>query len=184
VPQELARGPAPGSRLVRYGPGSGPCFSNNPDAPSATGEPARRSGRLGSNFGSPAWPTRPAATRVCCPYGSRAYGSNAGVAHSDNQEEKVPCSSGTCGGNSAASSVPKSKGTSIGKPGETTEENPAGRRLRPEKKEEEFSANPSKKNQGKKILFLATGFESVRFHRWHSVWCLSCLSWLQLQFSG
>jgi hypothetical protein len=99
-------------------------------------------------------------------YGSRAYGSNAGVGHSGNREEKVPCSSGTCVGSSAASSVPKSKGTSIGRPSQTTEENPAGRRLRPEKKEEESSANLSKKTQRKKILFLATRFASVRFHRW------------------
>jgi hypothetical protein len=88
------------------------------------------------------------------------------VDHSDNREEKVPCSSGTCIGSSAASSVPKSKGTSIGRPSETTEENPAGRRLRPEKKEEEFSANLSKKTQRKKIPFQTAGFVSLPLRRW------------------
>lgn len=167
VPQELAQGSAPGSRLVRYGPGSGPCFSNSTDALSATCELARRSGRPGNIFASPAWPTRPVASRVCWPCGSRVYGNNAGVDHSDNREEKVPCSSGTCVGSSAASSVPKSKGTSIGRPSETMEENPAGRKLRPEKKEEEFSANLLKKTQRKKIPFLVTRFASVRFHQLH-----------------
>jgi hypothetical protein len=49
--------------------------------------------------------------------------------------------------------VPKSKGTSIGQRRETGEENPAGRRLRGVKKEEEFSVNLSKKIQRKKIPF-------------------------------
>ena len=50
----------------------------------------------------------------------------------------------------------------------TTEENPAGRKLRPKKKEEEFSANLSKKTQRKKIPFLATRFASLPFRRWQS----------------
>ena len=166
-PQKLAQGSAQGSRLVRYAAGSERCSSSSRDAPSASREPARRSWHPGNSCGSPAWPTRPAATRVGWPCGSRIYGSNAGVAHSDNWEEKVPCSSGTCVGNSAASSVPRSKGTSIGRPSETTEENPAGTKFRPEKKEEEFSANLSKKIPRKKIHFLATGFASIRFYRWH-----------------
>jgi hypothetical protein len=52
-----------------------------------------------------------------------------------------------------ASSVPKSKGTSIGKRSEQAERNPPGRRLRTAKKEEGFSANLSKKIHRKKILF-------------------------------
>jgi hypothetical protein len=53
----------------------------------------------------------------------------------------------------AASSIQKSKGTIIGEQGGTVEENPATRRIRAEKKEEEFSANLSKKIQRKKIPF-------------------------------
>jgi hypothetical protein len=62
--------------------------------------------------------------------------------------------------------VPNAKGTSIGKPQEPTEENPAGRRLRCEKKEEESSANLSKKIHPKKILFLTVRFASIPFQRW------------------
>jgi hypothetical protein len=53
----------------------------------------------------------------------------------------------------AASSVPKSKGTSIGNRREPEEENPAARKIRGEKKKEEFSANLSKKIHRKKIPF-------------------------------
>ena len=41
----------------------------------------------------------------------------------------------------------------MGKRSETREENPAARKIRAEKKEEEFSANPSKKIHWKKIPF-------------------------------
>jgi hypothetical protein len=47
----------------------------------------------------------------------------------------------------------KIKGTSIGKRRETEEENPAARKVRKTKKEEEFLANRSKKIQRKKIPF-------------------------------
>jgi len=62
-----------------------------------------------------------------------------------------------------ASSVPNSKGTTIGKRSEPPEENPAATKLRPEKKEEEFSANPSKKTQQKKIPFQTVSFASIPF---------------------
>ena len=55
------------------------------------------------------------------------------------------------------------KETSIGRPSQKTEENPAGRRLRPEKKEEDFSANLSKKIQRKKIPFQTGSFASIPF---------------------
>ena len=45
------------------------------------------------------------------------------------------------------------KGTSIGNWSRRTEENPAARKVRAEKKEEEFSANRSKKIHWKKIPF-------------------------------
>jgi hypothetical protein len=61
-----------------------------------------------------------------------------------------------------ASSVPKSKGTTIGKPAEPTEENPAGTRFRTAKKEEEISANLLKKIQAKKIPFQIVSFASIR----------------------
>jgi len=64
-----------------------------------------------------------------------------------------------------ASSVPKSKGTSIGKPTESAERNPPGRRLKPEKKEEEFAVNLSKKSHGQEDPFLAARFVSVQFRR-------------------
>lgn len=141
------------SRLVRYAAGIGSCFSNSPDAPSASREPARSSSHPGSNFGSPAWPTKLAANRACELYGTRALGNSTGVEHSDNQEEKVPCSSDICVGLAAASSVPKSGGTSIRNRRNQVEENPPGRKLSTEKKEENFSENVSKKRPAKKIQF-------------------------------
>ena len=120
LPQEFA----PSSRLVRYAVGNGPCFSNSPDAPSASCEPARHSSHPGNNFGSPAWLTRLAAIGACSLYGNRVLGNSTGVASCDNREEKVPYSSGTCPGFLLASSVPKSKGTSIGNRCREAEENP------------------------------------------------------------
>ena len=154
------------SHLVRYDGYSGPCFSSSPDAPSASCEHARRSCHPGSNFGSPVWPAKLAATRACGLYGSRPFGNSIGVARSDNREEKVPCSSDICVGFAAASSVPKSGGTSIGNRGNKAEENPPGRRLTPAKKEEKFSANASKKMPANKIQFQTGDFDPFLFHRW------------------
>jgi len=53
----------------------------------------------------------------------------------------------------AASSVPKSKGTKIRKARKPEEENPAPRKIKTQKKEEELSANPAKNIHRKKILF-------------------------------
>jgi hypothetical protein len=153
------------SRPVRYAAGIGPRFSSSPDVPSASCEPARRSSHPGSNFGSPVWPAKLAATRACALYGTRALGHSTGVEHSDNQEEKVPCSSDICVGLAAASSVPKSGGTSIGKRKNRAEENPLGRKLITEKKEEDFSANAAKKMPTKKIQFQTGSFDPLRFHR-------------------
>jgi hypothetical protein len=88
------------------------------------------------------------------------------VLHPGNREEKVPCSASTPGGVGAASSVPKSNGTKLGKAREPEEENPAPRIIKTEKKEEKLSANPAKKIHQKKIhsqppvlysFYLATG---------------------------
>ncbi len=147
----MRQAPASGSRLVRYGADNGPCFSSSPDGPSASCGPARRSSHPGNNFGSPVWPTRPAATHACALYGNQVLSNSTGVAHCGNREEKVPCSSGTYVGLSAASSVPKLKGTSIGNRCAETEENPPARRLSAAKKEEDFSANRLKKIHQKKI---------------------------------
>jgi hypothetical protein len=73
------------------------------------------------------------------------------VLHPGNREEKDPCSASTSGGVGAASSVPKSNGTKLGKAREPEEENPAPRTIKTEKKEEKLSANPSKKIHRKKI---------------------------------
>jgi hypothetical protein len=62
-----------------------------------------------------------------------------------------------------ASSVPKSKETSIQKRSEAGEENRIARRLKPEKKEEESSVNHSKKIHRKKIPFLITSSASIPF---------------------
>jgi hypothetical protein len=66
----------------------------------------------------------------------------------------------------AASSVPKSKGTIIGKRSEQAEEDPPARRLRTAKKEEEPSANRSKNIQRKKIHFQTGNFAPIPFRRW------------------
>jgi hypothetical protein len=50
-----------------------------------------------------------------------------------------------------ASSVPKSKGTTLEKAREPEEENPAPRKIKTEKKEEEISENLAKKTHRKKI---------------------------------
>jgi hypothetical protein len=68
-----------------------------------------------------------------------------------------------------ASSVPKSKGTTIPNRSEQAEENPPARRLKRAKKEEEFSANPSKKIQRKKIQFHIGSFASIPPRRWQGV---------------
>jgi len=65
--------------------------------------------------------------------------------------------------------VPQATGTNTRRRRETTQENPTGRRLRSEKKEEEFSANPSKKIQRKKIPFQIVSVASVPFQRWQ-IW--------------
>jgi hypothetical protein len=52
-----------------------------------------------------------------------------------------------------ASSVPKLKGTKPGKESEPKEENPTARKVKTEKKEENFSTNPAKKIHWKKIQF-------------------------------
>jgi hypothetical protein len=49
------------------------------------------------------------------------------------------------------------------------EENPPDRKLRPAKKEEDFSANALKKMPAKKIPFQIAGFDPFPFHRWQSV---------------
>ena len=85
---------------------------------------------------------------------------------SGNRGEKVLCSLDTWVGISAASSVPKSKGTSIRPRRETAKENPAGRRLRVVKKEEDFSANPPKKTRRKKIPFQTVSFASIPLRSW------------------
>src|SRR5260370_1692257 len=105
------------------------------------------------------------------PCDTRVLSNSTGVAHSDNRQEKVPCSSGTCVGLSAASWVPKSKGTIIGNRCEEAEENPPGRRLRTAKKEEEFSENPAKKIQRKKIPFQIGSFASIPSRRRHAPLC-------------
>jgi len=64
-----------------------------------------------------------------------------------------------------ASSVPKSGRTNIGKRSKRAEENPPGRRLTPAKKEEDFSANVSKKRPAKKIHFQTGDFDPVLFRR-------------------
>jgi hypothetical protein len=48
------------------------------------------------------------------------------------------------------------------------EENPPARKLKPAKKEEDFSADASKKRPAKKIQFLTGDFDPLRFHCWHS----------------
>jgi len=50
---------------------------------------------------------------------------------------------------------------------ESAERNPPGRRLKPEKKEEEFAVNLSKKSHGEEDPFLAARFVSVQFRRRH-----------------
>ena len=57
---------------------------------------------------------------------------------------------------------------SIGNRKNQTEENPPGRKLKPAKKEEDFSANTSKKMPVKKIQFQAVDFDPLPFHRWHT----------------
>jgi hypothetical protein len=52
-----------------------------------------------------------------------------------------------------ASSVPKLKGTKPGKESEPEEENPTGRKVKTEKKEENFLTNPANKIHWKKIPF-------------------------------
>lgn len=153
------------SRLVRYAAYSGSCFSSRLGGPFASYEPARRFSHPGSNFGSLVWPAKLAATRTCGLYGTRALGSSIGVERSDNREEKVPCSVGSCVGLAAASSGSKSGATSIGNRKNQSEENPPGRTLTPAKKEEDFSANASKKMPAKKIQFQTGSFDLLPFYR-------------------
>ena len=155
------------SRLVRYAAYSGPCSSSSPGAPSASCEPARRSSHPGSKFGSPVWPAKLAATRACGLYGSQPFGNSIGVERSDNREEKVPCSVGSCVGLAAASSGSKVRRNQYRNRKNQAEENPPGRRLTKAKKEEDFSANGSKKRPAKKIQFQTGGFDPFLFHRWH-----------------
>jgi hypothetical protein len=49
------------------------------------------------------------------------------------------------------------------------EENPPERKLKPAKKEEDFSMNASKKMPAKKIQFLTGDFDPVPFHHWHQL---------------
>jgi len=50
------------------------------------------------------------------------------------------------------------------------EENPPARKLKPAKKEEDFSADASKKRPAKKIQFLTGDFDPLRFHCWQPRW--------------
>jgi hypothetical protein len=52
-----------------------------------------------------------------------------------------------------ASLVPKLKGTKLGKESGPEKENPAARKVKTEKKEENSSTNPAKKIHRKKIYF-------------------------------
>ena len=163
VRQEVARS----RRLVRYAADSGPCSSNNQDAPFASHEPALRSWYLGNNPGSRAWLTKSSDSLACGLCGSRVGDKSADAVHSGNREEKVPCSSSTRIGVSAASSVPKAKEPVSDNRKKKTEENPVKRRLRMEKKEENFSVNPSKKMQRKKVPSHTARFAPVRFRPRH-----------------
>jgi hypothetical protein len=73
-------------------------------------------------------------------------------------KKKFPCSSNTYGWIAAASSVPKSKGTKYPKPRNREGRKSTRRKLKPTKKEEEFSGNLPKKIQTQKIPF-----QTVRF---------------------
>ena len=57
------------------------------------------------------------------------------------------------------------KGTINGKPTKSAEQKPPERNLKPEKKEEEFAVNLSKKSHGEEDPFLAARFVSVQFRR-------------------
>src|SRR6266446_1820854 len=58
--------------------------------------------------------------------------------------------------------------TSIGNRHKQVEENPPGRRLTKTKKEEDFSADASKKTPSKKIHFQTGGSDPFSFHRWQA----------------
>jgi hypothetical protein len=153
------------SRLVRYAAYSEPCFSSSPDGPFASYEPARRFSHPGSNYGSLVWPAKLAATHACGLYGSRPLGNSTGVEHSDNREEKIPCSVDICVGLAAASSGSKIRKNRVRNRKNQAEENPPGRKLKPAKKEEDFSANASKKRPTKKIQFQTGSFDPLLLHR-------------------
>jgi hypothetical protein len=87
--------------------------------------------------------------------------------HSGGQEEKVLYSSGICSGVSV-SLGPNQKTQHRAATLETPKENPTGRRLRREKKEQEFLLNLSKKTKAKKIHLLTARFASIPFRPSHS----------------
>ncbi len=62
----------------------------------------------------------------------------------------------------------------IGKPNYQAEENPPGRRLTKAKKEEDFSANASKKSPAKKIHFYTGSFDPFPFWRWQACSLVTC----------
>jgi hypothetical protein len=151
--------------LVRYDAWRGRYFSSNPDGPSAIVGPGRRDGGRGSGFGSRVFGARPSDWRVCWLFGSPGWNRSADALGCGNWEEKVLCSSGTCNVCGTASLVPESKGTNVGRHRGKGKKNQGGRRLREAKKEEEFSANFSKKTQRKKIHFQTARVAGVPFRR-------------------
>jgi hypothetical protein len=149
--------------LVRYDAWRERYFSSSRDGLSAIAGPGRRERGRGNGLGSRVFGARPSDWRVCWPFGSQGWNRSADALGIDNWEEKVLCSSGTCIGCGTASLVPELKGTNVGRHRGEKEEKPGGRKLRKAKKEEEFSANPFKKIQGKKIHFQPARFEGVPF---------------------
>jgi hypothetical protein len=61
--------------------------------------------------------------------------------------------------------VPNQGATTIGNRKNQAEENPLGRKLTPAKKEEDSSANASKKMPAKKIQFQTGTFDPLLLHR-------------------
>jgi hypothetical protein len=139
-------------RLVRYGCANGWYSSNSLDALSATPGPAWRFARRGNIFRFPFWPTSRSDSSASWPSDIRPWNKSPVDPDAGNPEEKVPRSEGISSA-SGSSSVRKIKPISLKNTQLKKEENPAGRKLRTAKKEEDISVNLSKKPPMKKIHF-------------------------------
>lgn len=152
-------------RLVRYGRAIGSSFSNRPGGSFATPGPAVHFEHLENILRSAAWPATRSDWLVCATSDNQVLNRSAGGSDDDSQGEKVPCSEGIYSGASEFSSVQNNQTEQPEKNQGKEKENPEGRRISKAKKEENSSANLSKKTQKKKIHFKTIRFRPLSSHQ-------------------